>query len=85
MNKKAKKRNVPSQIYRVFYVQEKGLSTQALPWFEISAPEAGSPREQVKNHGRACTQSFSYVKQRPVAQGNRSKITEGPVLSPFPT
>jgi hypothetical protein len=28
-----------------------------------SVPEAGSPREQVKNHGRACTQSFSYVKQ----------------------
>jgi len=35
-----------------------------------SVPEAGTPREQVENHGR------------PVRQRNRSKITEVPVLGP---
>jgi hypothetical protein len=28
-----------------------------------SVPETDRPREQVENHGRACTQVFSYVKQ----------------------
>ncbi len=28
-----------------------------------SVPEASRPREQVENHGGACTQVLSYVKQ----------------------
>jgi len=40
-----------------------------------TVPEADKPREQVENHGRACTQVL--------CRGNRSKIVEGHVLRSF--